>query len=201
MDAAMKTAMESMTHDPEVYARHHEGLVRWMERVLRAAGINQAYVKLSAQEAHVPPLYRSSTAILMVMLDPAVPRRDSVQHQLQSCCCHPVCGLKDDLEDSRPLLERQVQGEHLQVDPEGHLREGRPLGCYCSNGSCTQPGERKRPPPAALHWFLPVRRGQPHGGLRDRELSSSPGARCERLTHPRPRSRSQGMVNHLRQGQ
>ena len=73
MDAAMKTTMESVTHDPEMYVRHHEGLVRWMECVLRAAGINQAYVKLSAQEAHVPPLYRSSTAILVVMPDPAVP--------------------------------------------------------------------------------------------------------------------------------
>ena len=72
MNAAMKTAMESVTHDPNVYAQHHEGLVRWMERVLRAAGINQAYVKLSAQETHVPPLYRSSTAILVVMPDPAV---------------------------------------------------------------------------------------------------------------------------------
>ena len=42
MDTAMKTVMESVTHDPEVYAHHHEGFVRWMERVLRAAGINQA---------------------------------------------------------------------------------------------------------------------------------------------------------------
>ena len=73
MDAAMKTAMESVTHDPEMYVRHHEGLVRWMECVLRAAGINQAHVKLSSQEAHVPPLYRSSTAILVVMPNPAVP--------------------------------------------------------------------------------------------------------------------------------
>ena len=73
MDAAMKTAMESVTHDPEMYVRHHEGLVRWMECVLRAAGINQAHVKLSSQEAHVPPLYRSSTAILVVMPDPTVP--------------------------------------------------------------------------------------------------------------------------------
>ena len=48
MDTAMKTVMESVTHDLEVYARNHEGLVRWMERILRAAGINQAYVKLSA---------------------------------------------------------------------------------------------------------------------------------------------------------
>ena len=47
MDAAMKAAMESVTHDPEVYARHREGLVCWMECVLRGAGINQAYVKLS----------------------------------------------------------------------------------------------------------------------------------------------------------
>jgi hypothetical protein len=46
MDAAMKTAMESVTHDSEVYAHHHEGLVCWMERVLQAAGISQAYVKL-----------------------------------------------------------------------------------------------------------------------------------------------------------
>jgi len=59
MDAAMKTAMESVTHDLEVYARHHEGLVRWMERVLRAAGISQAYIKMSTQEAHVPPYYHS----------------------------------------------------------------------------------------------------------------------------------------------
>jgi len=73
MDAAMKTTMESVTHDPKVYARHHEGLMRWMECVLRAAGINQAYVKLSAQEAHVPPYYHSSTVILVVMPDPAVP--------------------------------------------------------------------------------------------------------------------------------
>ena len=69
----MKTAMESVTHDPEMYVQHHEGLVRWMECVLRAAGINQAHVKLSAQEAHVPSLYHSSTAILVVMPDPAVP--------------------------------------------------------------------------------------------------------------------------------
>ena len=34
MDATMKTAMESVTHDPEVYARHREALVRWMEHVL-----------------------------------------------------------------------------------------------------------------------------------------------------------------------
>ena len=27
MDAAIKAAMESVTHDSEVYARHHEGLV------------------------------------------------------------------------------------------------------------------------------------------------------------------------------
>ena len=68
----MKTAMESVTHDPEMYVRLHEGLVRWMECVLRIAGINQACVKLSAQEAHVSPLYHSSTAILVVMPDPAV---------------------------------------------------------------------------------------------------------------------------------
>jgi hypothetical protein len=37
MDAAMKTAMESVTHDPEVYARHHEELVRWMELVQPAS--------------------------------------------------------------------------------------------------------------------------------------------------------------------
>ena len=73
MDTAMKTAMESVTHDPEMYVRHHEGLVRWMECVLRVAGINQAYVKLSALEAHVPPLYHSSTSILVVMPDPTVP--------------------------------------------------------------------------------------------------------------------------------
>ena len=73
MDAAMMTAMESVTHGPEMYVRHQEGLVRWMECVLRAASINQAYVKLSALEAHVPPLYRSSTSILVVMPDPAVP--------------------------------------------------------------------------------------------------------------------------------
>ena len=73
MDAAMKAAMESVTHDPEVYARHREGLMCWMECVLRGAGINQAYVKLSAQEAHIPPLYRSTTTILVVMPDPVVP--------------------------------------------------------------------------------------------------------------------------------
>ena len=43
-----------------------------MERVLRVAGINQAYIKLSTQEVHVPPYYHSLTAILLVMPDPAV---------------------------------------------------------------------------------------------------------------------------------
>jgi hypothetical protein len=66
--------MESVTHDPDVYARHHEGLMHWMELILRAAGINLAYVKLSTQEAYVPPYYHSSTTILMVMPDPAVPK-------------------------------------------------------------------------------------------------------------------------------
>ena len=73
MDAALKTAMESTTHDPETYAHHREGLVCWLECVLRGAGINQAYIKLSTHEAHVPPYYHSSTAILVVMPDPAVP--------------------------------------------------------------------------------------------------------------------------------
>ena len=84
MDAAMKTAMESVTHDPEMYVRHHEGLVRWMECVLRAAGINQAYVKLSAQEAHVPPYYLNSTVILVVMPDPAVPEFPGVMVSITS---------------------------------------------------------------------------------------------------------------------
>jgi len=61
-----------VTHDPEMYVRHYEGLVHWMECILQAASINQACVKLSAQEAHVPPLYHSLTAILVVMPDPAV---------------------------------------------------------------------------------------------------------------------------------
>lgn len=50
MDAATADILEKMTHEPEMYAHHCQGLIFMMEHVLRIASISQECVKLSSRE-------------------------------------------------------------------------------------------------------------------------------------------------------
>jgi hypothetical protein len=61
----MEVAMMGVTHKPETYALHHQGLVVWLERVLWIIG--------SMRVTGSPPHYCCSTVKLVVMPDPAVP--------------------------------------------------------------------------------------------------------------------------------
>jgi hypothetical protein len=73
MNAAMEVAIMGVTHEPETYARHHQGLVVWLERVLWITGFSMNSVKLSTRVTRSSPHYCCSTVKLVVMPDPAVP--------------------------------------------------------------------------------------------------------------------------------
>jgi hypothetical protein len=69
----MATTMESVTHDPELYAEYHQrGVLKWFERVVEHIGIDLAYVKLSLKSTTAPQ-YNSKIATLVVLPDPVVP--------------------------------------------------------------------------------------------------------------------------------
>jgi hypothetical protein len=71
--AAMMSTMESVSHDPELYAQYHQrGVLKWFERVVEHIGINLTCVKLSLKATSAHP-YHSKIATLVVMPDPAVP--------------------------------------------------------------------------------------------------------------------------------
>jgi hypothetical protein len=70
---AMTTTMESVNHDPELYAEYHQrGVLKWFERVVEHIGIDLNCVKLSLKSTTAPPYY-SKIATLIVLPDPAVP--------------------------------------------------------------------------------------------------------------------------------
>jgi hypothetical protein len=65
--------MMNVTHEPETYAHHHQGLVVWLERVLWIIGFSQNCINLSIQVTGSPPHYCCSTVKLVVMPDPILP--------------------------------------------------------------------------------------------------------------------------------
>jgi hypothetical protein len=69
----MEVAMMSVTHDPETYTRHRQGLVVWLERVLWITGFSQNCIQLSTRVTGSSPRYSCSTVKLVVLPDPAVP--------------------------------------------------------------------------------------------------------------------------------
>jgi hypothetical protein len=73
VNAAMEVSMMGVTHEPETYACHRQGLVVWMERVLWITGFSMSSVKLSTRVTRSSPHYCCSTVKLVVMPDPAVP--------------------------------------------------------------------------------------------------------------------------------
>jgi hypothetical protein len=69
----MTIMMESVSHDPELYAQYHQrGVLKWLERVVEHIGNNLTCVKLSLKMTSAHP-YHSKTATLVVVLDPVVP--------------------------------------------------------------------------------------------------------------------------------
>jgi hypothetical protein len=69
----MTTTMESVNHNPELYAEYHQrGVLKWFERVVEHIGIDLAYVKLSLKSTIALP-YHSKIATLVVLPNPAVP--------------------------------------------------------------------------------------------------------------------------------
>jgi hypothetical protein len=69
----MTTTMESVNHDPELYAEYHQrGVLKWFERVVEHIGINLSCIKLSLKSTTALP-YHSKIATLVVLPDPAVP--------------------------------------------------------------------------------------------------------------------------------
>jgi hypothetical protein len=69
----MTTTVESVSHDPELYAQYHQrGVLKWLERVVEHIGNNLTCVKLSLKMTSAHP-YHSKTATLVVVLDPVVP--------------------------------------------------------------------------------------------------------------------------------
>jgi hypothetical protein len=69
----MTTTMESVSHNPELYAQYHQrGVLKWFESVVEHIGINLTCVKLSLKTTSALP-YRSKTATLVVMPAPQYP--------------------------------------------------------------------------------------------------------------------------------
>jgi hypothetical protein len=68
----MEVAMMGVTHEPETYARHRQGLVAWLERILWITGFSQNCIKLSTRMMGSSPHYCCSMVKLVVMPDLAV---------------------------------------------------------------------------------------------------------------------------------
>jgi hypothetical protein len=64
--------MMSVTHEPETYARHRQGLVVWLGHVLWIIGFSQNCITISTQVTESSPHYCYSTVKLVIMPNPAV---------------------------------------------------------------------------------------------------------------------------------
>jgi hypothetical protein len=84
--------MMGVTHEPETYARHRQGLVVWLERVLWITGFSMNSVKLSTRVTRSSLHYCCSTVKLVVMPDLAVrfSRRNGLQLRHSTHHSHPV---------------------------------------------------------------------------------------------------------------